>query len=95
MAWSVAFAVLILALLIPILVVVFDAPFLHRQRPGNMPAADDRMDLLASRLLSLEDEVDDLALHVRELRDELQDVQRLLDAGRPPGSPNPTASPGG
>ena len=95
MVWSLAFAVLILALLIPVLVVVFDAPFLRRQRSGTMPAGDDRLELLATRLLSLEDEVDDLALHVRELRDELQDMQRLLDAGRPPGSRNQIASPDG
>jgi hypothetical protein len=82
MLWSVAFAVLILALLIPVLAVVFDAPFLRRQRgplPPTVEESDERMELLAKRLLNLEDEVDDLSHTVHELRDDLQYLQRLVE----------------
>jgi len=85
MLWSVAFAVLILALLIPVLAVVFDAPFLRRQRgplPPTVEESDERTELLAKRLLNLEDEVDDLSHTVRELHDELQYLQRLVDASQ-------------
>lgn len=85
MLWSAAFAVLILALLIPVLAVVFDAPFLRRQRGPQPPSVEEnaeRTELLANRLLNLEDEVDDLAHTVRELRDELQYLQRLVDASQ-------------
>jgi hypothetical protein len=85
MLWPAAFAVLVLALLIPVLAVVFDAPFLRRQRGPQPPLVeenDEHMELLAKRLLNLEDEVDDLSQNVRELRDELQYLQRLIDAGQ-------------
>jgi hypothetical protein len=90
MLWSVAFAVLMLALLIPVLAVVFDAPFLRRQRSPQAPTvaqSDDRLELLAKRLLNLEDEVDDLSHTVNELRDELQYLQRLVDTGQSTESP--------
>jgi hypothetical protein len=82
MLWSAAFAVLILALLIPVLAVVFDAPFLRRRRgpqPPSVEENDERMELLAKRLLNLEDEVDDLNHTMGEMRDELQYLQRLVD----------------
>lgn len=85
MLWSAAFAVLILALLIPVLAVVFDAPFLRRNRgtqPPLIEEKDERMELLAKRLLNLEDEVDDLSQNVREVREDLQYLQRLIDTSQ-------------
>jgi uncharacterized protein YlxW (UPF0749 family) len=90
MLWSAAFVVLVLALLVPVLAVVWDAPFLRRRREGERSVpdeGDERMELLARRLLSLEDEVDDLPASVRELRDEVQDLQRAIDAPQTPERP--------
>lgn len=86
MLWAVAFAVIIVALLIPVLAVVLDAPLLRRRREPEVMTLPERHDPaveLARRLLTLEDEVDDLSRAVGELRDELQFMQRLLDAGGP------------
>ncbi len=97
MLWSAAFAVLVLALLIPVLAVLFDAPFLRRRQPTEPPVIEDqneRMELLAKRLLSLEDEVDDLSQNVRELQDEVLYLQQLIDAGQPPESRRRLRQPG-
>jgi hypothetical protein len=85
MIWSVAFAVIVLALLIPILAFALDAPFFKRWRGSQLPPSTEeetRLELLARRLLNLEDEVDDLSHTVRELQDELQYVQRVFDTDR-------------
>lgn len=98
MLWSIAFAVLFLALLIPVLAFVLDAPFFKGRRGAPLPQADEedeRLELLAKRLLSLEDEVDDLGHNVRELRDDLQYVQQLIDAGEVPESPSRLEPPDG
>jgi len=84
MLWAAAFAVIIVALLIPVLAVALDAPMLRRRREPEVVTLPERHDPaveLARRLLILEDEVDDLSRTVGELRDELQFMQRLLDAG--------------
>jgi hypothetical protein len=86
MLWVAAFAVIIVALLIPVLAVALDAPMLRRRREPEVVTLPERHDPaveLARRLLTLEDEVDDLSRTVGELRDELQFMQRLLDAGGP------------
>jgi len=86
MLWAVAFGIIIVALLIPVLAVALDAPLLRRRREPEvvpLPQRHDPAVELAKRLLSLEDEVDDLSRAVGELRDELQFMQRQLDAGGP------------
>ena len=82
MLWAFAFAILLVALLIPILAVLFDAPAFRRRsssRFGRSPQGDE-YDLLARRLTTVEDELDDVSHAVRELQDEVMILQRLLEA---------------
>jgi hypothetical protein len=87
--------VLLLALLIPLAAVLLDAP--RRQgrlpeRTAALPPEDDRVDILARRLLSLEDDVETVARGLQDLRDEIDVVRHLLESGR---SPNSTERRGG
>ncbi len=83
MLWAFAFAVLLLALLIPILAVLLDAPAFRRRRAPRVVGSrqEDAYELLARRLATVEDELDDVAQAVRELQDEVMVLQRLLEAG--------------
>jgi len=86
MLWAVAFAIIIVALLIPVLAVALDAPLLRRRREPEVMTLPERHDPtveLARRLLALEDEVDDLSRALGELRDEVQFMQQQHDAGGP------------
>ena len=74
MFWAIGFLVLI-ALLIPILAIVVDAPVTRHFFHGSEPAKSDE---LFKRMQVIEDEVADLARQIEELRDETQFVQRLL-----------------
>jgi hypothetical protein len=82
MLWAFAFAVLLLALLIPILVVLFDAPALRRRvkRREIGSERDEYTEMLTRRIAILEDELDDLARAVTELRDEVVTMQRGLES---------------
>ncbi|UCF40848.1 MAG: hypothetical protein JSW43_00455 [Gemmatimonadota bacterium] len=97
MLWPFGFAVLILALLIPILVFAFDVPRL-RKRAEDVerlaPEWERRLEELTKRLTVLEDEVDDLARGVDTLRDETQFLQRLLEDSEPREPPHRLAPPG-
>ncbi|MGD2135020.1 MAG: hypothetical protein PVF27_02620 [Gemmatimonadales bacterium] len=98
MIWGVALTVLIVALLIPILVVVRDAPAFRRRDVRPELAVDDpaeRIEQLTRRLQLLEDELDDLARTVDQVRDDTQFLQQLLenpdrDDRAPPGAGRPT-----
>jgi hypothetical protein len=82
MMWPLGLAVLLLALLIPILVFAFDVPRLReraREAERLRPEQDDQLQDLAKRLLTLEDEVDELSRSLEGLRDETQFLQRLLE----------------
>ena len=87
MLWAVAFAIIIVALLIPVLAVALEAPLLRRRREPEVMTLPERHDPptveLARRLLALEDEVDDLSRALGELRDEVQFMQQQHDAGGP------------
>ncbi|MDH3289874.1 MAG: hypothetical protein OEO20_02290 [Gemmatimonadota bacterium] len=79
--------VLLLALLIPLAAVLLDAPRRHGRLPDRtppLPPQDDRVDLLARRLLSLEDDVETVARGLQDLRDEIDVVRQVLESGRPP-----------
>jgi len=82
MIWPLALALLLLALLIPILVFAFDVPRLReraRDADRMLPERDGQMDELIKRVLTLEDEVDDVSRSLEGMRDEMQFLQRLLE----------------
>ena len=74
MLWALGFLVII-ALLIPILAIVVDAPVTRRFLHGTEPAKTDE---LLKRMQVIEDEVADLARQLESLHEETQFVQRLL-----------------
>lgn len=87
MFWVIGFLVLLVALLIPILAIVLDAPVLRnlferRFGPGSMP----EIQALSRKVTLLEDEVEDLGRAVQGLKDETQFLQRLLEDGEQRGS---------
>ncbi len=82
MFWVIGFLVLLVALLIPILAIVLDAPVLRNlfeRRFG--PAAAPEIEALNRKVTLLEDEVDDLGRAVKTLKEETQFLQRLLEEG--------------
>ncbi|NIM48207.1 MAG: hypothetical protein GTO22_02945 [Gemmatimonadales bacterium] len=82
MLWAFGFAVLMLALLIPILVVVLDSPAIRRRlgREGQLPDhRDEQIEELMKRVMILEDDVDDLSRGLDALRDDTQFLQQLLE----------------
>lgn len=86
MLWPFGLAVLILALMIPILVFAFDVPRLRRRAEEAerlAPEWERRLEELTKRLIVLEDEVDDLARGVDALREETQFMQRMLEDSEP------------
>lgn len=89
MLWAFAFAILLLALLIPIIAVLIDAPAFRRRSAHRIAGSEsnDAYELLARRLATVEDELDDVSQAVRELQDEIMVLQRLIEAGSgsPPG----------
>ena len=88
MLWAVGFLILVVFLMIPILAIVLDSPFMQRlvesRRAPGLGAAE--VEDLTKRLQVLEDEVDDLGQAVRLLKDETQFLQRLLESAEERGS---------
>jgi hypothetical protein len=82
MFWVIGFLVLLVALLIPILAIVLDAPalrsFLERRFGG---ASTPEVEALTRKVTLLEDEVDDLGRSVQTLKEETQFLQRLIEDG--------------
>jgi hypothetical protein len=79
MLWIVGFFILLVALMIPILAIVLDAPALrnflearHRVEPG-------KLDELGQKISLLEDQVDDLGRAVDALKEENQFLHQLLE----------------
>ena len=78
----IGFIVVMVALMIPILAIVLDSPFVHKlaeSRRSSATGSGDADDLV-KRLDVLEDEVADLGNAMRQLKDETQFLQRLLEA---------------
>jgi hypothetical protein len=87
MFWVIGFLVLLVALLIPILAIVLDAPLVRQvleRRFGS--AAPQELQELTRKVSLLEDELDELNRSVQTLRDDTQFLQRLLENGeqKPP-----------
>ena len=80
--------VLLLALLIPLAAVLLDALRRQNRLPDRSPLApqDDRVEILARRLLALEDDVETVGRGLQDLRDEIDVVRHLLESERPPDS---------
>lgn len=80
MFWVIGSIVLLVALLIPILAIVLDAPalrnFLERRSGAEGPH---HLKALADRVSRLEDDLDDLSQSLQALREETQFLQQLLE----------------
>jgi hypothetical protein len=81
MFWVIGSLVLLVALLIPILAIVLDAPalrnFLERRYGGEVGARE--LKQLTDQVNRLEDDLDDLGRSVQALREETQFLQQLLE----------------
>ncbi len=79
MLWIVGFFILLVALMIPILAIVLDAPVLrnllearHRAEPGKLAELGEKVSLL-------EDQVEELGRAVETLKEENQFLHQLLE----------------
>jgi hypothetical protein len=81
MFWAIGFLVLLVALLIPILAIVLDAPamrhLLERRFGDQIPTRD--LKELTGRVTQLEGDLEDLGRSVQTLRDETQFLHQLLE----------------
>lgn len=93
MLWIIGFIVLIVALMVPILAIVLDAPVVrnfmearHRTDPGKLEDLD-------RKIGALEDQVDDLGRAIEALKEENQFLHQLLEnpsrTSAPPLPPPP------
>jgi hypothetical protein len=81
MFWAIGFLVLLVALLIPILAIVLDAPAMRHllERRFGDQTSDRDLKQLTGRVAQLEDDLEDLGRSVQMLKDETQFLQRLLE----------------
>lgn len=91
--WAAILVLLLVALLIPVISILLDAPLFRRAAPPPTPRQEalppgvpttDAMEQLARRVVTLEDEVDELNRTIRELRDEVEFLRALLEGRDPP-----------
>jgi len=88
MFWVIGFLVLLVALLIPILAIVLDAPAFRHLLERRFGAEGSReLKELTGKVASLEDDLDDLGRSVQALREETQFLQHLLE--NPEQRPSP------
>ncbi len=89
MFWVIGFLVLLVALLIPILAIVLDAPaFRHLlERRYSAETGSQGLKELTGRVTQLEDDLEDLGRSVQALKDETQFLQQLLE--NPEHRPSP------
>ena len=88
MFWVIGFLVLLVALLIPILAIVLDAPALRHLLERRFGTEDMReLKELAGKVSRLEDDLDDLGRSVQALREETQFLQQILE--NPEQRPSP------
>jgi len=81
MFWAIGFLVLLVALLIPILAIVLDAPAMRHlleRRFGDQTANRDLKEL-SGRVAQLEDDLEEMGRSVQTLKDETQFLQHLLE----------------
>lgn len=88
MFWVIGSLVLLVALLIPILAIVLDAPALRHllERRYGLEGSREFKEL-AGKVTQLEDDLDDLGRSVQALREETQFLQQLLE--NPEQRPSP------
>ncbi|MBI2537790.1 MAG: hypothetical protein HYW06_12680 [Gemmatimonadetes bacterium] len=80
MFWVIGFLVLLVALLIPILAIVLDAPAMRHLLERRFGAENSReLKELTGKVTRLEDDLDDLGRSVQALREETQFLQQLLE----------------
>lgn len=88
--WTVTIAVVLIALLIPVLSVLRDAPRFRRTKlpePAADPAATPAAEVLRQlehRVQTLEDEIDELHRLLRDLRDDADVLRNLLQGSDRP-----------
>lgn len=89
MLWIIGFLIILVALLIPILAIVLDSPFVQKLAESRRGAAlgTGEAEQLRKRVRILEGEVDDLGRAMMQLREETQFLQRLLEGNPPPKLP--------
>ncbi|MBI4500064.1 MAG: hypothetical protein HY700_02785 [Gemmatimonadetes bacterium] len=92
MLWIVGFFVLLVALMIPILAIVLDAPALRHFFEARRQAEPGKLEELSQKISLLEDQVDDLGRAVEALKEENQFLHQLLEnpsRTNPPRLPPP------
>jgi hypothetical protein len=79
MLWIIGFFILLVALMIPILAIVLDAPVLRKMLESRGGAEPGKLTELTQKVSLLEDQVDDLGRAVEALREENQFLHQLLE----------------
>jgi hypothetical protein len=80
MMWqTIGLIVLIVALLVPILAIVLDAPVVRNMMESRQKTRPGQIDQLSEKVSLLEDQVDDLARAVEALKEENQFLHQLLE----------------
>jgi outer membrane murein-binding lipoprotein Lpp len=79
MIWAVVFLILIVALMIPILAIVLDAPVLRNLLESKHRVEPAQVAELGRKVSQLEDQVDDLGRAVEALKEENQFLHQLLE----------------
>jgi len=94
MFWVVGFLVLLVALLIPILAIVLDAPALRHLLERRFGTSELReLRDLAGKVTRLEDDLEDLSRSVQALREETQFLQQMLENPEQRPAPKSLAPP--
>jgi hypothetical protein len=86
MLWVIGFAIVFVALMIPILAIVLDSPALKHLFESRRASAPGEVNELARKVSLLEDQVDDLTRSLEGLKEEQQFLHQLLEnpeRGRP------------
>jgi hypothetical protein len=78
--WIIGFAILFVALLIPILAIVLDSPALRHLFESRRAAAPGEVGELSRKVAMLEDQVDDLTRSLEGLKEEQQFLHQLLES---------------
>jgi hypothetical protein len=79
MLWIVGFFILLVALMIPILAIVLDAPALRNFLEARHRLEPRQIEELRQKMSLLEDQVDDLGRAVEQLKEENQFLHQLLE----------------
>jgi len=80
MFWVIGFAILFVALLIPILAIVLDSPAIKHLFESRRGAAFGEVGELSKKVALLEDQVDDLTRSLEGVKEEQQFLHQLLES---------------